>query len=204
MMAGWKLGPALAAGCTLVLKPAEQTPLTALYLASLVREVSLSRCKKTKKHKSPTILCQGCSVCRRPCSSHKRRPVRNIYTGRSSLQYTCRGQNETADGNGLALYTGGGGGTLSSHCTSLLNNTVQFLERNHRAASWKDLGDWDGNQFVRAGLEFLSSKNYYFHLRLPEPWYFFPLYRLTTCLYRIFLATNYLFHMHGFSPKLVI
>ncbi|CAH2087122.1 unnamed protein product [Euphydryas editha] len=38
LMAAWKLGPALAAGCTLVLKPAEQTPLTALYLAQLVKE----------------------------------------------------------------------------------------------------------------------------------------------------------------------
>jgi len=33
-----KIGPAVAAGCTLVLKPAEQTPLTALYLASLIKE----------------------------------------------------------------------------------------------------------------------------------------------------------------------
>src|SRR5579884_1852014 len=32
LMAAWKLGPALAAGCTVVLKPAEQTPLTALRL----------------------------------------------------------------------------------------------------------------------------------------------------------------------------
>lgn len=38
LMAIWKLGPALAAGNTLILKPAEQTPLTALYLAELVRE----------------------------------------------------------------------------------------------------------------------------------------------------------------------
>jgi delta 1-pyrroline-5-carboxylate dehydrogenase len=30
MMAAWKLAPALAAGCTIVLKPAEQTPLSAL------------------------------------------------------------------------------------------------------------------------------------------------------------------------------
>ena len=29
MMAAWKLAPALAAGCTIVLKPAEQTPLSA-------------------------------------------------------------------------------------------------------------------------------------------------------------------------------
>jgi acyl-CoA reductase-like NAD-dependent aldehyde dehydrogenase len=38
LMAIWKLGPALTAGNTLVLKPAEQTPLTALYLADLIVE----------------------------------------------------------------------------------------------------------------------------------------------------------------------
>jgi phenylacetaldehyde dehydrogenase len=38
MMAAWKLAPALAAGCTVVLKPAEQTPLSALYLAQLIHE----------------------------------------------------------------------------------------------------------------------------------------------------------------------
>src|ERR1700723_39697 len=36
LMAAWKLGPALAAGCTVVLKPAEQTPLSALRLGELV------------------------------------------------------------------------------------------------------------------------------------------------------------------------
>jgi phenylacetaldehyde dehydrogenase len=36
LMAAWKLGPALAAGNTIVLKPAEQTPLAALYLAELL------------------------------------------------------------------------------------------------------------------------------------------------------------------------
>src|SRR5437667_6861159 len=38
LMAAWKLGPALAAGCTLVLKPAEQTPLSALKLGELIIE----------------------------------------------------------------------------------------------------------------------------------------------------------------------
>src|SRR5213593_214182 len=38
MLAAWKLGPALAAGCTVVLKPAEQTPLTALEFMRLVQE----------------------------------------------------------------------------------------------------------------------------------------------------------------------
>jgi phenylacetaldehyde dehydrogenase len=39
LMAAWKIGPALAAGCTIVLKPAEQTPLTALLLAEIAAEV---------------------------------------------------------------------------------------------------------------------------------------------------------------------
>jgi len=38
LMAAWKLGPALATGCTVVLKPAEQTPLSALRLAELVQQ----------------------------------------------------------------------------------------------------------------------------------------------------------------------
>jgi phenylacetaldehyde dehydrogenase len=39
IMATLKLGPALAAGCTVVLKPAEQTPITALLLADLIKRV---------------------------------------------------------------------------------------------------------------------------------------------------------------------
>ena len=38
LMAAWKLGPALAAGCTVVVKPAEQTPLTALRLGELIMQ----------------------------------------------------------------------------------------------------------------------------------------------------------------------
>lgn len=38
LMAMWKLGAALATGCTVVLKPAEQTPLSALYLAELIEQ----------------------------------------------------------------------------------------------------------------------------------------------------------------------
>lgn len=38
LMLAWKWGPALAAGCTIVMKPAEQTPLTALYIAALSKE----------------------------------------------------------------------------------------------------------------------------------------------------------------------
>ena len=41
MLAGWKLAPALAAGCTAVLKPDAATPLTALRLAELAVEVGI-------------------------------------------------------------------------------------------------------------------------------------------------------------------
>jgi phenylacetaldehyde dehydrogenase len=41
LMAAWKLGPALATGNTVVLKPAEQTPLTALRLAELIAEAGV-------------------------------------------------------------------------------------------------------------------------------------------------------------------
>ena len=41
LMAAWKLAPALAAGCTCILKPAEQTPLTALAMADWLNDVGL-------------------------------------------------------------------------------------------------------------------------------------------------------------------
>ena len=41
LMAAWKLAPAIAAGCTCVLKPAEQTPLTALEFANYLEEAGL-------------------------------------------------------------------------------------------------------------------------------------------------------------------
>jgi betaine-aldehyde dehydrogenase len=41
LMAAWKLAPAIAAGCCCVLKPAEQTPLTALEFANYLEEVGL-------------------------------------------------------------------------------------------------------------------------------------------------------------------
>jgi betaine-aldehyde dehydrogenase len=41
LMAAWKLAPAIAAGCTCVLKPAEQTPLTALMFAEWLADAGL-------------------------------------------------------------------------------------------------------------------------------------------------------------------
>ena len=43
LMGAWKLAPAIAAGCTCILKPAEQTPLTALEFAKWFEEVGLPK-----------------------------------------------------------------------------------------------------------------------------------------------------------------
>src|SRR5438105_2061147 len=41
LMLAWKIGPALAAGCSVIVKPAEQTSLTALRLAELAHEAGV-------------------------------------------------------------------------------------------------------------------------------------------------------------------
>ena len=58
LMAAWKLAPALCAGCTVVLKPAEQTPLTTLALAESFDEAAgfLSPREKFAVLNSPAVL----------------------------------------------------------------------------------------------------------------------------------------------------
>jgi acyl-CoA reductase-like NAD-dependent aldehyde dehydrogenase len=41
MITSWKVGPALAAGCTVVIKPSEEAPLSALHLAELCKEAGI-------------------------------------------------------------------------------------------------------------------------------------------------------------------
>lgn len=41
LMMAWKVAPALAAGCTIVLKPAQQTPFTALMLGHLFNQAGI-------------------------------------------------------------------------------------------------------------------------------------------------------------------
>lgn len=55
----WKIGPALSCGNTVVVKPAEQTPLTALHLASLIKEVSFLSLNMQADSESPLSL-TGC------------------------------------------------------------------------------------------------------------------------------------------------
>ena len=42
-MLAWKIGPALASGCSVIVKPAEQTSLTALRVAELAAEAGIPR-----------------------------------------------------------------------------------------------------------------------------------------------------------------
>ena len=41
MMAVWKMAPALAAGCSVIIKPAEDTPLTAIRVAKIAQEAGV-------------------------------------------------------------------------------------------------------------------------------------------------------------------
>jgi hypothetical protein len=61
-MAAWKLGPALATGCTVVLKPAEQTPLTALYIAALSKEAGFPPVSSKEKRSHSQTLCASNNI----------------------------------------------------------------------------------------------------------------------------------------------
>ena len=51
LMAAWKVAPALAAGCTMVLKPSELTPLTALELGAIAEEAGLPAGRAQHRHR---------------------------------------------------------------------------------------------------------------------------------------------------------
>jgi len=70
MMQAWKLGPALATGNVVVMKPAEQTPLTALYVASLIAEVGLKITGKLMAHYASmhlSLFITGANLCKTDC-----------------------------------------------------------------------------------------------------------------------------------------
>ena len=46
LLIGWGISPALAAGNTVVIKPAEDTPLSAIYVARLAREIGRASCRE--------------------------------------------------------------------------------------------------------------------------------------------------------------
>jgi aminobutyraldehyde dehydrogenase len=63
MMAAWKLGPAIAAGNTVVLKPSEQTPLTTLALAELAAQILPPGVVNVVTGRGPSV---GAALVRRP------------------------------------------------------------------------------------------------------------------------------------------
>src|SRR6267154_4592451 len=77
VMAAWKLAPALAAGCTCVLKPAEQTPLTMLEVAKWFDEVGLP--------KGVVNIITGCGeTCGAPLVAHPD-VNKSAFTGSASV-----------------------------------------------------------------------------------------------------------------------
>jgi aminobutyraldehyde dehydrogenase len=63
MMAAWKLGPAIAAGNTVVLKPSEQTPLTTLALAEIAAQILPPGVVNVITGRGPTV---GAALVRQP------------------------------------------------------------------------------------------------------------------------------------------
>ena len=76
-IAGWGLGPALAAGCTVVLKPAELTPLTAIRLGELALEAGLP------EHVFTVISGKGSVVGQRFVENPRVRKV--VFTGSTAV-----------------------------------------------------------------------------------------------------------------------
>jgi betaine-aldehyde dehydrogenase len=74
MMAIWKIGPALAAGCTIVLKPAETTPLTTLQARRALPGVPAER--RAQRHRRPRRPA-GQASSRTPTSTWSRSPARS-------------------------------------------------------------------------------------------------------------------------------
>ena len=70
-MAARKIAPALAAGCTVILKPAGETPLTALAIAALMEEAGASgrRRQRAAVHAGRATSCRRCSPTRGSGSS---------------------------------------------------------------------------------------------------------------------------------------
>ena len=63
-----KIGPAIAAGCTMVVKPASQTPLTMLALAALLAEAGLPGRRAQRRHHQPHQRVQPDPAGRRPAA----------------------------------------------------------------------------------------------------------------------------------------
>ena len=87
LMAVWKLAPALAAGNAIVLKPAEQTPVSILYLMSTHRRPAAARACSTSSTASAS---RPASRWRRAAGSRKIAFTGETTTGRLIMQYASQ------------------------------------------------------------------------------------------------------------------
>ena len=99
LMLAWKIAPALAAGNTVVLKPAETTPLTALLFCDVLRQAELP----------PGVVnivtgdgATGAALVERPRSTRSRSPARPRSARRSSAQLAGTGKKLTLELGGKA------------------------------------------------------------------------------------------------------
>ena len=90
LLATWKCAPALAAGCTVVLKPAEETPLTALRLGELALEAGISQGRAERRDR------HGPDRGRRPVGASQRRQghVHGLHRGGAADRPGLRRQHE--------------------------------------------------------------------------------------------------------------
>ena len=99
LMAAWKLAPALAAGCGVILKPAETTPLTAIMLADVMREAGVpAGCVQIV----PGYGDMGEAICRADVD-------KIAFTGSTSVGRKLR---EIAGGRPVTLELGGKGANI--------------------------------------------------------------------------------------------
>lgn len=135
MMAAWKMAPVLAAGNTVVLKPSEQTPLTALRLAELASEIF--------PRGVINVICGRGESVGAPLVEHPLvRMVSltgDIATGQKILQSAARTMKRThlelggqGTGDHLRRCGSGGGGSGHSHlrflqCRARLHRRLPYL-----------------------------------------------------------------------------
>ena len=102
LMLAWKIAPALAAGCTVVLKPAEQTPLTALAFAEICVEAGLARRRRQHRHRRRRDRARRSSRTR--ASTRSPSPARPRSAGRSARRPPERGKKLTLELGGKSPF----------------------------------------------------------------------------------------------------
>ena len=148
MMAIWKIGPALAAGNTIVLKPAETTPITTLRLAELAAEVlpagvlnvsaGTATARASRSSSTPTSTWSRSPARSRPASGSPPRPRRRSSACTSSSAARRRSSSSTTSISRRALETIAGTGYYNAgqDCTAATRVLAggQGLRRRRRRA----------------------------------------------------------------------